>query len=318
MVHGNNHRAHSKVAIIGAGFVGSTAAYALTLQGIVSEIALIDVCKKKAEGEAADLMHGMQFTSGTHVVAGDDMKLIKGASIVIITAGIGQKPGQSRSDLLATNVKIFKELIPAIIKHNKTCILLVVTNPLDVLTYITLKLSGFEPCRVFGTGTVLDTARLRFSLGEYFEVSPKDIDAFILGEHGDAEFAWWSQARIGGAPLDTLARYDQKQLNQIFNQTKNAAADVIEKKGFTNFAIGLVIAKIVRAILSEQSRVFSVSTYQPEVAGVKDVCLSLPTIVRLNGVCDHIPLILNDQEYGQLRLSAQKIRHEINQAESML
>jgi L-lactate dehydrogenase len=182
----------ARVAIIGAGFVGSTTAYALMMTGAASEIALIDAKKERAEGEALDLMHCMQFTTSVRIEAGDDFSLVKNAAVVVIAAGVPQKPGQSRSELLETNTLIFKDIVPKIMRYNSECIILVVTNPLDVLTYVTLKISGFPSCRVLGSGTVLDTARLRYLMGQHFKVSPKDITAYILGEHGESEFAWWS------------------------------------------------------------------------------------------------------------------------------
>lgn len=245
---------NTKVAIVGTGFVGSTAAYAIMLDGVASKLALIDINKDVAQGHALDLMHGMQFTNSTQVEAGDSFELVKDAGVVVLSAGVAQKPGQSREDLLQANVAIFKKIIPEIIKHNKDCILLVVTNPLDVLTYLTYELSGFDSCRVFGTGTVLDTSRLRYLLGQEFKISPKDITAYILGEHGDSQFVWWSHANIAGVPVGTKVSRDF--LDQAHKKVKNAVYEVIEKKAATYYAIATIIAKIVRSILLDQSRVF--------------------------------------------------------------
>jgi L-lactate dehydrogenase len=308
----------ARVAIVGAGFVGSTTAYALMMGGTVSEIALIDVNKDKADGEALDLMHCMQFTTSVHVESGDDFSLVKGAAVVVVAAGIPQKPGQPRSELIKTNACIFKEIIPKIVRHNTECIILVVTNPLDVLTYLTLHISGFPSCRVFGSGTVLDTARLRYLMGQHFNMSPKDITAYILGEHGDSEFAWWSKATIAGIPLDQLPAYDKNAMNAIYHSAKNAVYEIIKRKGATFYAIALVVAKIVRAILLDQSRVFTVSTLVTDLYGVKDVCLSLPTVVRKSGSCERLPVELNAEEQKQLLASAQKIRHEIDAALKLL
>lgn len=219
-----------KVAIVGAGFVGSTAAYAIMMSGCATEIALIDIDKDKAEGEALDLMHCMQFTTSANIIAGDDFAMVSDAAVVVIAAGVGQKIGQTRSDLLATNVSIFKTIVPKIIRHNKDCILLVVTNPLDVLTYVTWKISGLPSCSVLGTGTVLDTARLRYLMGQHFQISPKDITAYILGEHGDSEFAWWSCANIAGIPLSSLPTYSRLELEKMFLQARNAADQIIQKR----------------------------------------------------------------------------------------
>ena len=305
-----------KVAIVGAGNVGSTAAYTMMLDGVVSEISLIDINKEKAEGEALDLRHGMQFTKSAKIWAGDSYELVAGAQIVVITAGFAQQPGgETRIDLLSKNVEIFKQIIPKITAHNKDCILLVVTNPLDVMTYVVQKISGFPSYRVFGTGTVLDSARLRYLLGRYFKISPKDIVAHILGEHGDTEFAWWSGANIAGVPLKNLEHYSQAVMDKIYDDVKNAAYEVINKKGATFYAIGLVISKIVRAILTDQSRVLSVSH---KSAMANDICLSLPTIVRKSGICETLPITLDDTEQKLFEKSLEKIMNAVKKAEGLL
>lgn len=305
----------SKVAIIGAGNVGSTAAYAMMLDDVVSEIALIDINKDKAEGEALDLRHGMQFTRSAKIWAGDSFDLVEGAKIVVITAGLAQKPGgESRLNLLSKNVEIFKSIIPKIVAHNKDCILLIVSNPLDVLTYVALKLSGFPPCRVFGSGTILDTSRLRYLLGRYFNVSPKDVTAYMLGEHGDTEFPWWSGANIAGVPLKDFDRYSQSVMDKIHLDVKNAAYEVINKKGATFYAIALVIAKMVRAILTDQFRVMTVSHLLNNYHGISDVCLSVPTIIRKGGICDSIKISLDKKEHEQFELSAKKISEAIKKS----
>lgn len=301
-----------KVAIVGAGRVGCTAAYALMLRGGVSSIALIDRDKERAEGEALDLNHCMQFTGATIVTAGDSFELVADADVVVLTAGQAQQVGQSRFDLLAANAALFKEIIPQIVRHNKECILLVVTNPLDVMTYLTWKLSGFSSCQVFGTGTVLDSARLRYLLGEHFHVSPKDITAYSLGEHGDASFVWWSGATIGGIPLTNFTSYDKKAMNDIAEKTRQAAAQIIAKKGSTFYAIGVVIAKIVQAIILNQSRVLSVSAVA-HTAIAQDLCISLPTIIRRGGICETLRITLDQDEQNKLAASVATIKNEIAQ-----
>jgi len=309
----------AKVAIVGAGNVGSTAAYAMMLDGVVSDIALIDINKEKAEGEILDLQHGMQFTSSANLQAGDSYELVADAKIVVIAAGFAQKPGgETRLDLLTKNIEVFKQIIPNIVKQNKECILLVVTNPLDVLTYVSQKLSGFPSCRVFGTGTVLDSARLRYLLGQHFRVSPKDIMAHILGEHGDSEFAWWSAATIAGVPLSSFAQYDKTALEKIYEQVRGAAYEVINKKGATFYAIGLVIAKIVRAILTDQSRVLSVSSLLHDYHGVSDVCLSVPTVVRKSGLCEKLTLSFDEAEAKKFVASAEKVAAAIEKAKPLI
>lgn len=303
----------SKVAVVGTGFVGSTAAYAMMLDGVVSEISLIDINKDKAEGEALDLQHGMQFSKSTRIWAGDSYELVKDAKIVVICAGFAQSSGgETRLDLLEKNVAVFKDIVPKITKYNKDCILLVVTNPLDVLTYVTWKLSGFPSCKVFGTGTVLDSSRFRYLLGRHFKVSPKDINAYILGEHGDSEFAWWSGANVAGVPLRNFDRYDQASMDKIFEDVRNAAYQVINKKGATFYAIALVVAKIVRAILTDQYRVLTVSTVLDKYNGVSDVCLSVPTVIRKDGICEKFSILFNDEEKQKFNASSEKIKKALS------
>ena len=265
----------AKVAIIGAGFVGSTSAYALMLDGLVSEIALIDINKSKAEGEALDLRHGMQFTKSTKIWAGDSFELVRGAAIIVLCAGVNQKPGETRSDLLKKNVAIFKEMVPKIVEQNSDAILLVVTNPLDVLTYVTWKVSGLSSRRVFGTGTVLDTSRLRYLLSRHFKVSAKDITAYMLGEHGDTEFPWWSGANIAGIPLREFEKSSLGLMNRIHRDVCNVVYEVIEKKGATYYAIALVIAKIVRSIILDQQRIFTVSKVLQNYHCIDEIALSV-------------------------------------------
>lgn len=303
----------SKIAIVGAGFVGSTAAYACLIDGAASEIALIDFNREKAQGEAMDLQHGLPFKSNVKVNFGSDYKLCKDAEIVVICAGAHQKPGETRIDLVKKNSEIFREMIPKIVKNNKDCILLVVTNPLDVLTYLALKYSKFPKNRVFGSGTILDTARLRYLLGEYFEVSPNSVHAYILGEHGDSSFPVWSSANIAGVNLKDFKKYSKKSMDKIYFETKNAAYEIIAKKGATYYAIGLGVAKIVRAILSDQNEVLALSSYLDNYHGANGVCLSVPAIVNRSGIKDKIILPLNSLEKRQLKKSASIVKNVLKQ-----
>jgi len=298
----------SKVAIIGAGFVGSTAAYALLMDGAASEIALIDINKEKAEGEAMDLQHGLQFKPDAKISFGNDYKLCKDAEIIVICAGAHQKPSETRLELVKKNSAILKEMIPKIIRHNKDCILLVVANPLDVLTYLALKYSKFPKNKVFGSGTILDTARFRYLLGEYFDVSPDSVHAYIMGEHGDSSFPVWSTANIAGVNLRHFRKYSKKAMDKIAYETKNAAYEVIAKKGATYYAIGLGIARIVRAILSDKNMVLALSTYVKNYHGISDVCLSVPCVVNRSGIKEHIKMPLNALEKKQLRKSAAVVK----------
>jgi len=289
-----------KVAIIGAGFVGSTTAYSLMLDGIVSEISLIDINSEVAQGHVLDLNHCMQFTKITNIVGGSSFELVKDAQIVVICAGVAQKAGESRSDLLQANAKIISKIVPEVVKYNNKCILLVVTNPLDVMTYLTWKLSGLSSCSVFGTGTVLDTARLRYFLGKQLQISPKDIVAYVLGEHGDSEFIWWSGANIAGIPLNKISSFDSASIPEIYKKTPSSSYYVKAKKGATYFAIAQVICKIIRAILLNQPRVFTVSTIVKNRFGNSPVALSLPTVIRSNGICEMLPFDLDEKEEKSL------------------
>lgn len=310
----------TKVAIVGAGCVGSSSAYALMMGGVASRIALIDTNREKAEGEALDLLHGLQFTHSVDIVAGDSFDLVRDAEVVVVTAGIAQKPGgQTRDALLDTNVGLYKDIIPEIVRYNSDCILLIVTNPLDVLTYVAAQLSGFPRCRVFGTGTVLDTARLRYLIGRHFNVSPKDVAAYVLGEHGDSEFVWASGAQIAGVPLHFFDGFSPSLVADLSTKTRNVVYEIIQKKGATHYAIALVIAKIVRSILLDQSRVFSISTLiEDDFYGVHDICLGLPTIVRKSGVCQRLPIILNEEERKLLLHSSKSITRGIVRAKRLL
>ena len=304
-------RIMSKVAIIGAGFVGSTCAYALFIEGSANEIVLIDINKEKAKGEALDLVHGNLFTPYTKVNYGSSYKLVKDADVVVVTAGTHQKPGETRLDLTKTNAKITRNIIESIVKYNKNCIILMVTNPLDVLTYLALKWSKLPKQKVFGTGTTLDTARFRQLLGEYYEVNPTSVHAYILGEHGDSEFPVWSSANIAGIRLKDFKKYNKKKLEEMVKKTKNAAYEIINRKGSTYYAIGLVVRDIVKAILKNQHKIFPVSCKVDNYYGIKDICLSIPCVITKQGIKEKIHLHLDKKEQKQLRKSASVIKKVI-------
>ncbi|MCM2326105.1 MAG: L-lactate dehydrogenase [Candidatus Woesearchaeota archaeon] len=302
-----------KVAIIGAGFVGSTSAYALLIDGAASEIALIDVNKEKAKGEALDLVHGNLFTARTKVTYGDSYSLCKGAEIIIVTAGAAQKPGETRLDLTKKNAGILKGIISEIVKYNKDGIILMVSNPLDVMTYMALKWSKYPKHRLFGTGTTLDTARFRHLLGDYYDINPTSVHAYILGEHGDSEFPVWSSANIAGIGLKDFKKYDKKKLDMMFDKTKNAAYEVIHTKGATYYAIGLVVKDIVRTIVTDQHKVYPVSTLVNDYYGVSGVCLSVPCVISKGGIKEQIRIHLDKKEQGQLKRSAETIKRFLKQ-----
>ena len=293
-----------KVAIIGCGFVGSTAAYAMLIKEIANEIVLIDVNREKAEGEALDLEHGIQFVKSGKIIYGNSFDLCAGADVVVITAGLAQKPGETRLDLVSKNAKLFKDMIPKIVEHNKDCVIVVVSNPVDILTYLTIKYSGLPRQRVFGTGTTLDTARLRFYVGEHFGVNPHNVHAYMLGEHGDSEFPVWSNADIAGMNLVHVDGYSKDAMDSIFRKTKNAAYEIISKKGATYYAIGLVITEIVEAVLDDGEKIFPVSTLIDNYYDEGDLCISVPCVVGKGGVKRKIQIPLNGEEQKAFHNSA--------------
>ncbi|MBI5389187.1 L-lactate dehydrogenase [Candidatus Woesearchaeota archaeon] len=298
----------TKVAIVGTGFVGATAAYALCIDGIASEIALIDMDKKRAEGEALDLIHGTLFTSNTKITYGNTYRLCKGADIIVITAGAHQKEGETRLDLVKKNASILQQIIAGITANNHQGIIIIVSNPLDVLTSLALQWSGFPKERVFGTGTMLDTARFRHYLSEYYEVNPSSVHAYILGEHGDSEFPAWSCAHVGGVPLKSFERYNPKELSKIAEKTRNAAYEIIAKKGATYYAIGLVITKLVRTILTDQRHVLPVSCLLENYYAINNICLSIPAVIGRQGILKKIKIPLNKKEQQQLKRSANIVK----------
>ena len=248
-----------KVAIIGCGFVGSASAFALLESGLFSEIVLIDANQEKAEGEALDIAHGAPFARPTKIYAGE-YKDIADAAIVVVTAGAGQKPGETRLDLVKKNVGIFKSVIPSITEYNKDGILLIVANPVDVLTYAAAKISGFPENRVFGSGTVLDTARFKYLLGEHLEVDSRAVHAFIIGEHGDSEIAAWSSANVSGIPVNDFCEMrghfeHAKAMERIAEEVKNSAYEIIEKKGATYYGIAMSVKRICEAIVRDEKSI---------------------------------------------------------------
>lgn len=302
-----------KVAIVGMGAVGSATAFAFMMDGCLSELALIDVNKEKAEGNALDLKHCTMFTQLTHISAGDSFELVQDADIVVIAAGIPQKPGETRLDLVRHNAALFEEMVPKIAAVNKECILLVVTNPLDVMTYAAWRYSGLDSCKVFGTGTVLDTARLRYFIGRQYKVAPGDVNAFVLGEHGDSSFVWWNKASIAGIALKHFTGYQQGFEQVAEEEVRKAAYTIIQKKGATSYAIALTIVKIVRSILFNEPRIFTVSSIVHNRLGISDIALSLPTVIRRNGVCEILEIELTSHEMQQLHQSAAIIKKSIDQ-----
>ncbi|MBR0412549.1 MAG: L-lactate dehydrogenase [Eubacterium sp.] len=301
-----------KAAIVGCGFVGSASAFALMESGLFSEIVLIDANKDKAEGEALDISHGLPFAKPIQIYAGDYAD-ISDASIIVVTAGAGQKPGETRLDLVKKNVAIFKSIIPEIAKYNRDGILLVVANPVDILTYTAAKLSGFPSNRVFGSGTVLDTARLKYLLGEHLGVDSRSIHAFIIGEHGDSEIAAWSSANVSGIPLNSFCEMrghfnHNKAMHQIADEVKNSAYLIIEKKGATYYGIAMSVKRICEAIVRDEKSILPVSSMQKGNYGIEGVALSMPAIVGKHGVETSVPIKLNEKEQEDLKKSAETLK----------
>jgi len=304
------------VGIIGTGNVGVAAAYALFNQRIASEIILIDQNKEKAEGEAMDLMHGQLLVGNVKVRSGSYEDL-KHTQVIVVTAGVGQKsPDESRLELLNRNAAVFKDIISKLDKHAPNAILIIATNPVDILTYVSQQLSSREPHRIIGTGTLLDTARFRALLGEYYGVDPRSVHAYILGEHGDSEVPIWSQANIGGKPIEhnTIMDkpYNREALNTLFQKSKNAAYEIIDRKGFTNTAIGVVIARIVEGILEDEKSVIPVSVSWDNEYGINNVCMSLQSVIGLEGVKDKITPDLTDEEIEGLTQSANILKESLS------
>jgi L-lactate dehydrogenase len=305
-----------KIAIIGVGNVGATFAYALLGSGLVSEIVLIDNNKKRAEGEAIDLNHAVPLTHSTRIWAGDYADCA-GAAITVITAGTAQKPGETRLDLVQRNYSIFQAIIPQIVKYNPEGILLIAANPLDILSYAALKLSGLPANRVIGSGTILDTARFRYLLSQHAGVDPRSVHAYIIGEHGDSEVPVWSLANIAGMPLVEYCKmncdkFDQEEYDHIFEQTRDAAYRIIELKGATFYGIGMGLVRICEAILRGQNTVLSVSTLIQDYYGINDVYLSLPCVIDREGVSKFLHLPLNDSEIVGLQKSAAVLKETIH------
>ena len=301
-----------RVVVVGAGNVGATFAYALLFRGLAAEIVLIDANHARAEGEAMDLNHAEPFTNPTRVWAGsyDDCA---GAAIVVVCAGAGQRPGETRLDLVKRNADIFGKIIPEIVQRNPEGILLIATNPVDVLTQVSQRLSGLPANRVIGSGTILDTARFRHLLGRHFKVEPRSVHAYIIGEHGDSEVPVWSLANIAGLRLADYAElngisHDEAALDDIFRQTRDAAYHIIERKGATYFAVAAGLMRIVEAILRDQRTVLSVSSLITDYYGIEGLCLSLPTVVGRNGIERVLRLHLNEKEEAALKRSAEVLR----------
>ncbi len=308
---------YRKVAIIGCGFVGSTSAFSIMQSGLFSEMVLIDADRNRAEGEALDISHGLPYSKPMKIYAGD-YKDISDAYIIIITAGANQKPGETRLDLLKRNVAIFKSIIPKIVEVNKEAILLVVANPVDVLTYVTLKISGYPENRVFGSGTVLDTARLKYLLSQHLSVDIRNVHSFIIGEHGDSEIVTWSFTNISGVPLSKYCEFrgyfnHKESMDKIANEVRTTAYEIIEKKKATYYGIAMSVRRICESIVRDERTILPVSSIQNENYGLGDVVLSMPRIVGSDGLHTFAPIELNDEELAGIKKSAKLLKETIKE-----
>jgi L-lactate dehydrogenase len=309
-----------KTGIVGSGFVGATAAYALVMRGVGRRLVLVDQNRARAEAEADDILHAVPFAHPLEVTAGDYADLA-GCKVVIISAGVGQKPGETRLQLLERNAQVFKQVIPNVLQHAPHAILLIATNPVDIMTHIAAQyagVAGVPSSRVIGSGTTLDTARLRSLIGRQLRVDSQHIHAYVLGEHGDSEVLTWSQVTVGGIPLEefctgreiSICRDDYAVIDE---KVRRAAYHIIEGKGATYYGIGSAIARIVEVILQDERSILTVCTPMEEVAGIKNVTVSLPNLVGGEGIVQTFFPNLNETETVALRASAQVVRSVIDQ-----
>lgn len=301
-----------KAAVIGCGFVGSATAFTLMQSRLFSELVLLDVNMEKADGEAKDIAHGIPFAGQMKIYAGtyDDAA---DAAIIIITAGANQKPGETRLDLVQKNTAIYQSIIPEIVKRDFGGILLIVSNPVDILTYVALKLSGLPENRVLGSGTVLDTARLKYALGEHLGVDSRSVHSFIIGEHGDSEIAAWSSTNVSGIPLNDFCEMrghfnHDAAMDAIAEKVKNSAYEIISKKQATYYGIAMSVKRICECIVRNERSILPVSAMMHGEYSIEDITLSMPAIVGIGGVETHVPIALSEEEAEKLVESAKKLK----------
>ncbi|WP_144547682.1 L-lactate dehydrogenase [Bacillus sp. X1(2014)] len=306
------NRRVNRVALIGTGFVGSSYAFALLNQGITEELVLIDLNKEKAEGDAMDLNHGLPFSPSRTKIWFGSYQDCGQADLVVITAGANQKPGETRLDLVEKNTRIFKGIVDEIMASGFDGIFLVATNPVDILTYAVWKFSGLPKERVIGSGTILDTARFRFLLGDYFDVDTRNVHAYIIGEHGDTELPVWSNADIAGTSISDWSKnktgFKQKDLDQIFLNVRDAAYQIIERKGATYYGIAMGLVRLTKAILRDENSVLTVSTYLDGEYGQNDIYIGVPAVVNREGVRQVVELNLNQEEQAKFENSVNVLK----------
>ncbi|OED59276.1 L-lactate dehydrogenase [Acholeplasma laidlawii] len=307
----------NRVVIVGTGFVGMSYAYALLNQGTLEEIILVDIDSRKAEGEAMDLNHGLAFAPRKMLIRSGTYEDCKDAKLVVITAGVNQKDGETRIDLLNRNAKIMQSVVKEIMKHGFNGIFLVATNPVDILTYIVWKSSGLPSNRVIGSGTSLDTARLRYEISQYINIDVRNIHAYILGEHGDSEFVYWSNAFVGVKPLKDVidsmpAQIKFSDLDKIYLDVKNSAYEIIQRKRATYYGIGMALVRITKAIFNNENRILPISVFNDDVYDIDNLYIGLPAVLNENGVDHVVKLNLNDEELKSLKKSSSILKHSID------
>ena len=313
----SSSQSKKKVVIIGAGMVGSTVAYTILMNHLAAEIVLIDIDKERAKGEALDMNHGIAFLKQIDVRSGD-YRDCEDADIIIITAGLGRKPGQTRLDLAKVNVAIAKDITKNIMEHNRDPLILVISNPVDILTYVVQKESGLSPKRVFGSGTTLDTGRFRFLLSEHCKVDVRNVHGYIIGEHGDSQVPVWSKANIAGKSFDEYCGdcpRKCKKVNRadIAEKTRTAGAEIINNKGATYYGIALAASRIVSSIIGNEHSVLTVSSVVSGEYGVEDIALSLPCVINSSGIERIMTIQLNDDEIRQLHESEKILKDILTQ-----
>lgn len=306
-----------KVVLVGTGMVGMSFAYACLNQNACDELVLIDINHERAIGEAMDLNHGLAFSRTSMRIYAGDYSDCSDADIVVICAGVNQKQGESRLELLSRNAQVFESIVTPVVKSGFCGIFLVATNPVDIMTRITYQMSGFDSNRVIGSGTTLDTARLRYLLGEYFDIDPRNMHAYVIGEHGDSEFVPWSQALIATKPLydvlkDNKDRFSHSELDKISTQVRTSAQQIIKAKNATYYGIGMAIVRIVKAILQNENSVLTVSSKMDGEYGLHDVFIGNPCIINHSGVKAVLELSLQENETEKLKLSAQVLQESYN------
>ncbi|MGD9761355.1 MAG: L-lactate dehydrogenase [Candidatus Izemoplasmatales bacterium] len=308
----------SKVVIVGTGFVGMSYAYALVNQGTIEELVLIDVNKDKAEGEAMDLNHGLAFAPRKMTIKAGDYSECKDAGLVVITAGVSQKPGETRIDLLNRNAKIIQSVTKSIMESGFEGIILLASNPVDILTYVAWKESGLPSGRVLGSGTSLDTARLRYEISKYIHIDARNIHAYILGEHGDSEFVCWSKAYVGTKPMldviESMKEIEFEDLDHIYIKVRDAAQEIIKKKNSTYYGIGMALVRITNAIFDNENSILPVSVYNDGVYNIdKDLYIGLPAVLNRDGVHHVVNLKLSEDEQEKLSRSAKILKNSLDQ-----